>query len=166
MLADSLKNTLTSIFGWDRKRMDSINEEDRIWKESIDLYWSKRLNMPHLSPRWTLQNIGTEVMRTYFHPEIWIASAEKKIIDLPETIDKVVLSDCRLANEKKYIDDMDGLIFRVHRDSITMIDTHITELEFLAFEGDNIIDIYNNGSIEDLESQLETILPKYGYFKK
>lgn len=156
--AESLKTSIANTFHWDRKRMDSSEPEDRIWKETVDPWWSKRLNKPLMSPRWTLQNVGTDVMRKHFDSEIWLASLEKKIVDLPESVQCIAISDCRFINEKEMIDSFDGIVIRVRRESIPMVDAHISEIAFLSFEGPNVIDLDNNGTIEELEIKVKSIV--------
>lgn len=156
--AESLKTSMSDTFHWDRKRLDSTEPEDRIWKETVDPWWSKKLNKPLMSPRWTLQNVGTDIMRNLFSPDIWVASLEKKIIDLPESVQCIAISDCRFNNEKEMIDSLNGIVIRISRASIPMTDCHITEKEFLSFQGPNVIDLGNDGTIEELEFKLEKIV--------
>lgn len=156
--AESLKNSIASTFQWDRKRLDSTEPEDRLWKETVDPWWSKRLDKPLMSPRWTLQNVGTDIMRTHFATDIWIVSLEKKIVDLPKSVQCIAISDCRFSNEKDMIDSMDGIIIRLSRASVPMTDTHVTEIKFLSFTGPTVIDLANDGTIEELEAKLECIV--------
>jgi len=154
--AESLKDMVAAVFVWPRDWLDGKTEEHRKWREEIDPFWSKRLDLPLMSPRWTLQNIGTETMRQHFHVDVWVASVEKKLMiqfgkmNEDNTNRRVVLSDCRLNNEKDYITRMGGIILRVHRKSVIKDDNHISEQEFMTFEGPNIVDIDNDGTIEDL----------------
>ena len=70
--------------------------------------------MPHLTPRWVLQNWGTEVCRYGFHTDIWIASLENK---LHKTNEDIVISDCRFPNEISMIKSLGGTTVRVRRGS-------------------------------------------------
>lgn len=150
--ASILKDVVSQMFQWDRKKLDGLTEEDRKWKETIDEWWSVRLEIPDLSPRWVLQNFGTEVVRNHFHPEMWLASLERMILNMPTEIGKIVISDCRLLNEYDFImKKMEGLVmFRVHRQSVNMSDTHITESEFRRFDGPRVVDIENNSTLKHL----------------
>ena len=78
----------------------------------MDPWWSERLNMPHLTPRYVLQVWGTEVARRSFHDDIWIASLEN---NLRKTQDDVVISDCRFPNEIRAIRNAGGVVIRVTR---------------------------------------------------
>ena len=80
--AASLKDSVSIIFGWDRNLLEGDTKESRDWREQIDEWWSKRLDIPYLTPRWVLQNIGTNVMRNHFHSDIWLSSLERKIFNL------------------------------------------------------------------------------------
>lgn len=110
--AESLKDSISVIFGWDRKLLDGTTEESRKWRDEIDPWWSNRLNIPHLTPRWVLQQWGTEVARNGFHDDIWIAALENKIRIIK---DNIVITDCRFPNELKSINRAGGITVRTHR---------------------------------------------------
>jgi hypothetical protein len=110
--AHTLKDAVAHIFGWDRELIEGRTRESREWREQVDPWWSERLNMPHLTPRFVLQVWGTEVARRSFHDDIWIASLENK---LRKTTDDVVISDCRFPNEIQAIKDASGIVIRVIR---------------------------------------------------
>ena len=46
--AGPIKDLCTSVFGWDREMLEGETEESREFREGIDLYWSKKLNIPTL----------------------------------------------------------------------------------------------------------------------
>ena len=110
--ANSLKDAVSAVFGWDRTMLEGRTKEAREWREQVDPWWAARLNMPHLTPRWVLQYWGTEVCRKSFHDDIWIASVENK---LRNSKDDIVISDCRFPNEIKSIRDAGGIVVRVKR---------------------------------------------------
>lgn len=109
--AGILKDITAIIFGWDREMLEGSNPISRIWREKVDEWWSNKLNMPHLTPRWVLQHIGTDLFRKHFHEDIWTACIEKKIYNL----DKVVITDCRFPNEIEMVKKYGGKIIHVHR---------------------------------------------------
>jgi hypothetical protein len=78
----------------------------------VDPWWSQRLGIAELTPRWVLQHWGTEVCRQGFHDDIWIASVENK---LRTTTDDIVISDCRFPNEIAAIKNAGGTVIRVVR---------------------------------------------------
>jgi hypothetical protein len=110
--ANSLKDAVAQVFGWDRTMLEGRTKQAREWREQVDPWWAERLNMPHLTPRWVLQYWGTEVCRKGFHDDIWIASLENK---LRNSKDNIVISDCRFPNEIKSIKAAGGLIVCVER---------------------------------------------------
>jgi len=110
--ANSLKDAVAQVFGWNRDMLEGRTRQSREWREQVDPWWSKRLNMPDLTPRWILQYWGTEVCRRAFHDDIWIAALENK---LRNSQDDIVISDCRFPNEIKSIQNASGKVIRVVR---------------------------------------------------
>lgn len=110
--ASSLKDAAAAVMGWDRKKLEGKTKEDREWREQVDPWWAKRLDIPQLTPRWVLQQWGTEVFRRSFHDDIWIASLEHKLLYNKQD---VVISDCRFPNEVKMVRDVGGRVIRVIR---------------------------------------------------
>lgn len=109
--ANTLKDAVSAVFGWDRELLEGRTKQSRAWREQRDEWWSNRLGMD-ITPRWVLQYWGTEVVRKAFHDDTWIASLENK---LRKTTDDVVISDCRFPNEIDAIKRANGLVIRVHR---------------------------------------------------
>jgi len=91
--------------------LEGRTKQAREWREQRDEWWSKRLNMD-ITPRYILQQWGTEVCRKGFHNDIWIASLENKLRNIK---DDVVISDCRFPNEIKSIRSAGGIVIRVKR---------------------------------------------------
>jgi hypothetical protein len=110
--ANSLKDAVAQVFGWDRVMLEGRTKEAREWRERVDPWWAERLDMPNLTPRWILQYWGTEVCRKGFHDDIWIASLEHKLLN---SRDNIVISDCRFPNEIKSIKQAGGMVIRVVR---------------------------------------------------
>ena len=110
--ANTLKDAVANVFGWDRILLEGRTKEAREWREQVDTWWAERLNMPNLTPRWILQYWGTEVCRKAFHDDIWIASLENK---LRNSKDNIVISDVRFPNEIKAIHNANGMVIRVKR---------------------------------------------------
>ena len=109
--AHTLKDAVSSVFGWDRDMLEGRTRESREWREQADPWWTERLSMP-VTPRLVLQVWGTEVARKSYHDDIWIASLENK---LRKTHDDVVISDCRFPNEIRAIKAANGVVIRVVR---------------------------------------------------
>ena len=172
--ASTLKDAVSSVFGWDRTLLEGRTKEAREWRECVDPWWAERLSMPTLTPRWVLQYWGTEVCRKSFHDDIWIASLENKIRN---SKDDVVISDCRFPNEIQAIKNAGGQIVWVQRgplpewyesaisankgnnigiNEMKMLGIHASEWAWLGSSFDVIID--NNGTIEDLYNQAKSLL--------
>jgi hypothetical protein len=110
--ANTLKDAVACVFGWDRVLLEGRTKEAREWREQVDAWWAERLNMPDLTPRLMLQLWGTEVCRIGFHDDIWIASLENK---MRKTGDNIVISDVRFPNEIKAIHNAGGIVVRIKR---------------------------------------------------
>jgi hypothetical protein len=172
--ASSLKDAISVIFGWDRTLLEGRTKESREWREQSDPWWSNRLNMD-ISPRWILQNWGTEVCRNGFHQDIWIASLENK---LRTSKDDVVISDCRFPNEFEAIQKAGGKIIRVKRgpepewhhyvkdalrgDGVSKsillrrYGVHESEWAWYGLDFDHVIE--NDGSIEHLYNKVKDLI--------
>lgn len=110
--ADPLKDCLCAIFGWDREMMAGRSAESRAWREQVDEWWARKLDIPHFTPRWAMQNIGTDVMRRLFHDQIWIINTERRILD---TKGPVIITDGRFPNEIRMLRRLGGAVYRVKR---------------------------------------------------
>jgi hypothetical protein len=109
--ANTLKDAVACVFGWDRVLLEGRTKEAREWREQPDVWWSDRLGR-HITPRLMLQLWGTEVCRNGFHDDIWIASLENK---MRKTTDNIVISDVRFPNEIKAIHSAGGIVVRIKR---------------------------------------------------
>ena len=172
--AGALKDAVATVFGWDRELLEGLTPEARVWREQVDPWWAKRLDMPKLTPRWVLQYWGTEVCRKGFNDDIWIASLENK---LSKSQDNIVISDVRFPNEVAAIKRAGGMVVRVVRgDEPVWFDTarlacqgnktaldamenvhcvHASEWAWTNTEFDVVVD--NNGTINDLFKQSEML---------
>jgi len=172
--ANTLKDAVSAVFGWDRVMLEGRTKEAREWREQVDPWWAERLGMPHLTPRWVLQYWGTEVCRRGFHDDTWIASLENK---LRNSHDNIVISDCRFPNEIKALKAQGGKIIWVQRGTtphwytiaeqanrgnsqaqqwLTDEGIHASETAWAGTAFDAVID--NNGSIENLYNQIKNLL--------
>jgi hypothetical protein len=172
--ANTLKDAVSAVFGWDRTMLEGRTKQAREWREQVDPWWAERLEMPNLTPRWVLQYWGTEVCRKAFHDDIWIASLENK---LRNSQDNVVISDCRFPNEISAIKKAGGLIIWVKRgdlpewyntaisanqghnwavQELKMKKIHASETSWVGTEFDYELD--NNNSIEELFEQVKSLV--------
>ena len=170
--ADSLKDIISLLFGWDRKLLEGDTSISREWREKIDPYWSKSLNRPSLTPRTVLQNFGTDVVKN-FQDDFWIRVLERKITDLPKDA-RVVISDVRFLNEFAFIKNFGGKNYWVLRElpdfhnsiikdincnGIPNIKVHKSEWEFLM-EPDKLV-IRNDSDLKTLYAKLDLIFNMY-----
>jgi hypothetical protein len=172
--ANTLKDAVSAVFGWDRTMLEGRTKEAREWREQVDKWWAERLAMPTLTPRWVLQYWGTEVCRRAFHDDIWVASLENKI---RQSKDNVVISDCRFPNEVNAIRKNGGKIVWVKRgklpswyetalsandgmmNAINAMQTkniHASEWAWVGTKFD--VELVNDGTIQDLYDQIELTL--------
>lgn len=124
-----------------------------------------------------LQQWGTNVLRTGFHDDIWIASLENK---LRNTTDDVVITDCRFPNEIKAIKAAGGIVVRIRRgdepewykaavaynrgpngnaewalskNKLDKLGVHASEYSWIGTDFDQVID--NNGTLDHLYNQVK-----------
>ena len=175
--ANTLKDAVAQVFGWDRTMLEGRTKQSREWREQVDPWWAQRLGMPDLTPRWVLQQWGTNVLRTGFHDDIWIASLENK---LRNTTDDVVITDCRFPNEIRAIKAAGGMVVRIHRGpepewynaavaynrgpngnaewalslgKLERARVHPSEYSWIGTDFDQILD--NNGTLDHLYNQVK-----------
>lgn len=175
--AASLKDAVASVFNWDRELLEGSTKHSRQWREDVDGWWADRLGIPHLTPRWVLQNWGTDVLRLHFHDSIWIASVENK---LRQSSDDIVITDCRFKNELEAIKRMNGITLRANRGpqpawcdiaarynngtdygdavlaELGKLGIHASEYSSVGLHYDYHID--NNGTIDDLHRQINQVI--------
>jgi hypothetical protein len=108
--ANSVKDAVSVIFGWDRALLEGDTPESRAWREQNDKFWSEKLGKL-FSPRLALQLMGTEAGRDVFHPDLWVHTVQRRC-----SADKnYVIADVRFPNEIKAIQKDGGIIVRVKR---------------------------------------------------
>jgi len=172
--ANTLKDAVAAVFGWDRTLLEGRTKEAREWREQVDPWWAERLAMPTLTPRWILQYWGTEVCRQGFHDDIWIASVENK---MRKTTDNIVISDVRFPNEIQAIHNAGGKVIWVQRgelpswhimaakanngdifaaEKLKELGVHASETAWVGKDID--FTVSNNGSIDDLFNQIKSLV--------
>ena len=174
--ASTLKDAVAHVFGWDRTMLEGRTKQAREWREIPDAWWSDRLGKP-ITPRYVLQQWGTEVLRKGFHDDIWIASLENK---LRNSQDDIVISDCRFPNEIRAIKSAGGRVIRVTRGPepdwydaavaynrgpvrnsrwslskarLDKLEVHASEYSWVGTNFDAVLD--NNGTLDHLYSQVK-----------
>lgn len=179
--AASLKDACANIFGWPRHLLEGDTAESRKWREQVDCWWEEKLGIDGFTPRLALQLMGTNVIRDNFNDNIWFLSLERRIMQ--DTASRgVVISDVRFQNEFEFIRKNKGLLIRIYRgpepewyitamlanqgdaDAINTMktkysDVHYSEWAWAGISPDYIVD--NNGTIENLEQQLDNIFSNH-----
>jgi len=166
--AGLLKDIISILFQWDRDLLEGITMESRRWRETVDEWWATRLHIPDLTPRYVLQHIGTDVFRNHFHPDIWVAALERKLINHmnSKNLNKVVITDCRFSNEIEMIRKLNGLFVHVHRGNLPSWfgkedefpkNIHVSELEWTKMFFDKSID-NTRITMEELKCKVFDIL--------
>ena len=149
--ADNLKECCRAVFGFN----DSQLYGDL--KETNDSFWN-------VTPRKTFEFVGTDLFRNQLHNiipsignDIWIKSLERKIINLHENNNNlnIVFTDVRFQNEIDFIKKHGGKIIKVFRPNILSDSNHESETNSDNFKFD--YEIFNNGSLQELNSKIETI---------
>lgn len=177
--AGTLKDAVAVIFNWDRDLLEGSTKSSREWREEIDTWWADRLGIPHLTPRWVLQQWGTDVARKSFHNDIWVASVENRLRNLK---DDIVITDCRFKNELVAIKNAGGITLRTHRgqdpewlefarilnttdseaskihcmEQLEKFNVHASEYSSVGLEYD--FDIDNNSTIDELHKQMALVI--------
>ena len=176
--ANSLKDAVSQVFGWDRELLEGRTKQSREWREQIDPWWTQRLGR-EITPRWVLQYWGTEVVRKGFHNDTWVASLENR---LRQTQDDIVITDCRFPNEIKAIKAVGGEVIRIKRgpepdwydhaknynkgvkkigwalgrDTLEKAGVHASEYSWVGSKFDTVLE--NDGTLDELFEQVEKFL--------
>ena len=175
--ANSLKDAVSQVFGWDRELLEGRTQESREWRETQDEWWTKRLKKD-ITPRYVLQYWGTEVIRKGFHDDMWVASLEHRLLN---TKNDIVITDCRFPNEIKAIRAAGGKVVRIRRGAeptwfdeavsmnrgparnmtwalskqkIEKLKVHASETAWVGQKFDVVLN--NDGTIEELYQQIES----------
>ena len=185
--AAPLKDVCASVFGWRREMLEGDTVESRDFRETPDVFWTRKLGVPNFTPRLALQLLGTEVLRNHFNENIWLNSLEYRIRKQLTGAPCTVISDARFRNELDLIKEMGGVIIWVQRGELPewfetaktahenvisrrimetkYRDVHESEWNWAGYPADYIVN--NNGTLEELAKQVEDIRDwKTGEFKQ
>ena len=165
--ADVLKDIVSIIFNWPRDLIEGSTPESRIWREQVDVWWSKRLNIPNLTPRYALQFIGTDLFRTHFHSDIWVAIIEYKL----QFYENVVITDCRFPNEIDILKKYNAKFIRINRGIMPQwfikyeseqnyVPEYIHPSEYMWIKTSFDYFVENNGTLDDLENFCHFLISK------
>jgi hypothetical protein len=112
--ATPLKDVCSAVFGWPRELLEGNTAESREFRETPDIFWTRKLGIDNFTPRLALQLVGTDVMRNHFSHDIWLNSLEYRIRKTAQH-SCVVISDARFSNELQLIKEMNGHVIWVRR---------------------------------------------------
>ena len=113
--ASPLKDVCASVFGWERHMLEGDTIASRDFRETPDIFWTRKLGIDNFTPRLALQLMGTEVMRNHFHTNIWIDSLEYRMRSAEADHPCVVISDTRFINELDLIKRLGGVVINIER---------------------------------------------------
>ena len=173
--ANSVKDAVSVIFGWDRNLLEGDTSASRHWRESQDDFWSKKFKRT-FSPRMALQIMGTEAGRNSFDPNLWIYALERRC----NPNKNYVIADVRFPNEIEMIKESGGKVYHIQRGQLPMWytdasltnslydwsgevqqmtnypDVHYSEWAWCGMPNDGVI--HNDGTLEDLQSKVNLLL--------
>lgn len=161
-----------------------------VWR-NVDCETCDGTGTVYLTPRMAMQHIGTEVARSLYK-DVWIdygirrskavLSGELvKASSEPDKyapghfsnvgIDVVAITDVRFINEAKKIRKAGGMVWRIVRDDKpqelnSKAQTHASEMEMDSPKMEKYVNltVLNNGSLEDLEDTVGSLLFHEGVF--
>lgn len=181
--AAPLKDLCATIFGWPRHLMEGSSIESRDFRNTPDMFWSRKLGIANFTPRLAMQIVGTDTMREHFHTDIWINSLEYRLRCADTDYKNVVISDARFQNELDLIRNLNGKIIWVKRGELPewydiAVDAnqgnavsrrimtskyaavHQSEWDWVGYEVDQIIE--NDCSMEELVFSVESVKNRIG----
>ncbi len=150
--ADPLRRAAREIFGLTQDQMT-----DRVLKEQVIPYWNR-------SPRQLLQLLGTEAVRDIFGPDTWVKRAELTLesllrveADQPLPADVVIYTDCRFADEARWVRSLGGIVIEIMRPGVSPVASHSSEQALPR----DLVDVVlaNDGSINQLRRRVIEDLP-------
>ena len=96
------------------------------------------------SVRKLLQNMGVGA-RNVLDESVWIVAVLRKIEDADKNY---VITDVRFENEASMIKHLDGVLWRISRNGVAPVNSHISESELDGYKFDQILK--NEGYLDDL----------------
>ena len=153
--ANSVKDVSSSIFGFDRNKLEGITKEDRQWREKADKKYSTLLGK-NFSPRDSLILIGTTLGRNQIHHDIWVETVFNRY-SLSEN-QNLLITDVRFPNEYESIKKRGGILIRIERENTYKIN-HESETALDSYSFNYVIE--NNGTLEELIEKVNNILGKF-----
>jgi len=141
------------VLGFEHKELYGSQED----KLKINEFWG-------VSGREFMQKFATNVMRNELQNHInmnmdgktiWVRLCEKKIIQMLKENKKILVSDGRFPDEIDMIKKYNGIIIKIERNNSYDLQ-HESESYISKIICDKVIN--NNGTIDDLESDIKKII--------
>ena len=124
----------------------------------------------NMTVREFLQKLGTEALRNGLHENTWVNAlmadyhTEERVYQLDDMVKRVyppskwVITDTRFPNEAGAVKGRGGVIVRINRPGVTAVNDHPSDTSLDDWNFDYVIE--NDGSMQDLVSQVDEILIK------
>ena len=141
--ADSLKEICMNYLGLTKHQC-----YDQEGKQEFNSFWG-------MTNREILQRVGTEAMRTGFHPDVWAKITDLKLKKMVDDGEFFIVTDIRFPNEAQVIHDNGGLVVEIIRPGTigNGISNHASEQKLPS----KLIDksILNDGSLQQLQLSID-----------
>lgn len=138
-----IKEACKVIFGFTDEDMN-----DRVLKERIHPFWG-------VTPRSTMQLLGTEFGRGMIREDIWILRAETEIQNNAMDGFGTIISDVRFNNEAEIIRSRNGVIIHIERPDLDFTKAnykHASEGGVAREDGDYVIQ--NTGTLDIFKKKI------------
>lgn len=174
--AKPLKDSLCSIFLWDRDMLEGKNQKLRNLREETDEWWEEKLSIKNFSPRRAMTLIGTDIFRKFLNEDIWIFSLEKRLEKIKDK--NIVITDCRFTNEANFLKSINAKLILIEKNdsrkklkeivkeakkgnikAVKILESkniHISEWDLIDYDFDYVLE--NNGTIEDLFKKIDFLI--------
>lgn len=176
--AARLKDTIATLFHYNRDLLEGNSVLSREWRETQDSYWYNKSNGKIKSPRWILQQFGVEIKKL-FCEDFWASIVENEILN--HLNQNFILTDTRFPDEIEMLKKHNTFFIEVKRGVqpswYTLAEDYNTGILMKKPEILNSIPesewrwigkvkyhtIYNNGSLDDLKKAVFKILFDEGF---
>jgi hypothetical protein len=114
------------------------------------------------TPRYFMQQLGTEFLRNVIHPDFHLKRMDMEIANIDKMVRSkgdYVISDVRFDNEAQYIHDRGGAVIIIERDGLVRMN-HASEAGITITEHDFVIS--NSGTKDDLYAKLDQVMGVIG----
>lgn len=147
--ADPVCETVGYLFNLHHKKLQGLNDEDRVWREKPQ---------PHLggkTPRQALQFVGQSVRD--FYSSCWIDHWHQTYLQEYKNY-PVAVSGTRYLNEAEAIKALGGKLWFVDREGVKVGDHYSEKGELPLLKDKADVIIYNAGSLNDLHAMAKALI--------